>query len=170
MVAILIVASTWTQVTAPQLIGQSVDCYLMPAAAERLTAGAPASMSFLQGGGSAGASTNCTYTTVDPAATAEENIAGLGGLILKVLGLYIGGALVTGLMFFMMTWAGQRVLRSLRVEVFRHLHRLSLTYYAENEAGSVMSRITNDTETIAAGDQLHAGECAQRRAAAGLDR
>ncbi len=149
VVVLLIVASTWTQVTAPQLIGQSVDCYLMPAAAERLTAGAPASMSFLQGGGSAGAGANCTYTTVDPAATAEENIAGLGGLILRVLGLYIGGALVSGLMFFIMTWAGQRVLRSLRVEVFRHLHRLSLAYYAENEAGSVMSRITNDTETIA---------------------
>src|SRR3989304_2060422 len=69
--AILIVASTWTQVTAPQLIGQAVDCYLMPAATERLTAGAPAGMSFLQGGGSAGAGTNCTYTTVDPNATPE---------------------------------------------------------------------------------------------------
>ncbi len=34
LVAILIIASTWTQVTAPQLIGQAVDCYLMPAASE----------------------------------------------------------------------------------------------------------------------------------------
>ncbi len=36
----------------------------------------------------------------------------------------------------------------MRVEVFQHLHRLSLGYYAEHEAGDLMSRITNDTETI----------------------
>ncbi len=33
-------------------------------------------------------------------------------------------------------------------QVFAHLHKLSLNYYAENEAGNVMSRITNDMETI----------------------
>ncbi len=37
---------------------------------------------------------------------------------------------------------------SLRTEVFEHVHRLSLGYYAKNEAGDVMSRITNDTNTI----------------------
>ena len=47
-----------------------------------------------------------------------------------------------------MTWAGQHVLRSLRKEVFEHLHRLPIGYYAEHEAGDLMSRITNDTETI----------------------
>ena len=36
----------------------------------------------------------------------------------------------------------------MRVDVFHHLHRLSLGYYAEHEAGDLMSRITNDTETI----------------------
>jgi len=34
------------------------------------------------------------------------------------------------------------------VAVFEHLHRLSLSYYAENEAGDLMSRITNDTTAI----------------------
>ena len=47
-----------------------------------------------------------------------------------------------------MTWTGQHVLRSMRVDVFKQLHRLSLGYYAENDAGNVMSRITNDTDTI----------------------
>ena len=47
-----------------------------------------------------------------------------------------------------MTWAGQHVLRTLRAQVFRHIHRLSLGYYARNEAGDVMSRITSDTDTI----------------------
>jgi ATP-binding cassette subfamily B protein len=34
------------------------------------------------------------------------------------------------------------------VQVFQHLHRLPVSYYAEHEAGDLMSRITNDTETI----------------------
>src|SRR5512135_86510 len=33
LVALLVIGSTWAQVTAPDLIGQSVDCYLTPSAA-----------------------------------------------------------------------------------------------------------------------------------------
>ena len=47
-----------------------------------------------------------------------------------------------------MAWTGQHVLRVLRVEVFEQLHRLSLSYYSEHEAGDLMSRITNDTTAI----------------------
>ena len=51
-------------------------------------------------------------------------------------------------MFYLMTWAGQHVLRNLRVAGVQAPARLSLNYYAENEAGNVMSRITNDMDTI----------------------
>jgi ATP-binding cassette subfamily B protein len=47
-----------------------------------------------------------------------------------------------------MTWTGQRVVKNLRTEVFSHIHQLSLNYYAEHEAGQVMSRVTNDVDTI----------------------
>ena len=47
-----------------------------------------------------------------------------------------------------MTWTGQHVLRRMRQDLFRKLQPLSLSYYAENEAGDLMSRITNDTDTI----------------------
>ena len=30
---------------------------------------------------------------------------------------------MSGLLFYLMTWTGQHVLRNLRVEVFQHLHR-----------------------------------------------
>ncbi len=58
------------------------------------------------------------------------------------------GALSGGLQFYLMSWAGQHVLRNLRSELFRHLHQLSLGFYSRNEAGAVMSRITNDTDTL----------------------
>jgi ATP-binding cassette subfamily B protein len=81
-------------------------------------------------------------------ATAEDYVRGLGRLVLTIVGLVVGGALMNGLAFFLMSWAGQHVLRTLRVEVFAHLHRLSLSYFAEQEAGAVMSRLTNDMETL----------------------
>src|SRR5262249_5616977 len=43
---------------------------------------------------------------------------------------------------------GQNVLRKLRIDVFEHIHRLSLGYFTRHEAGDVMSRITNDADTI----------------------
>src|SRR5712691_7301076 len=43
IVALLIVASTWTQVVNPDLVGQVVDCYVTPIAASALNfPGAPA--------------------------------------------------------------------------------------------------------------------------------
>jgi ATP-binding cassette subfamily B protein len=86
--------------------------------------------------------------TVPDSATNEERIAGMFRLILIVIALYVLGAVLTGMTFFTMAWTGQHVLRSLRVEVFEKLHSLSLSYYAEHEAGDLMSRITNDTTAI----------------------
>ena len=41
LVAVLIVANTYTQVITPELTGQSIDCYLTPATASRLAGGEP---------------------------------------------------------------------------------------------------------------------------------
>ncbi len=144
LILALIIGNTWTQVITPDLIGQTVDCFLTPAVASRLGASAGQMSSM----GTAAAGTNCWYTTVKLGATSAEYIRGLGGLILLLLGIYVVGAIMGGLMFYLMSWSGQHVLKTLRVEVFKHLHRLSLSYYAENEAGNIMSRITNDMDTL----------------------
>ena len=167
--AILVVISTWAQVTSPELLGQLVDCYLSPAASSAF--GGMAS----EATGQSQAQSNCwlaegrepqglTQTVVraalavggfsapraDPAQMGEsDRVAGLGYLIVLLVILYVLGSILTGLTFFAMTWAGQHVLRVLRTEVFQHLHRLDVGYYTEHEAGDLMSRITNDTETIA---------------------
>lgn len=121
---ILITASAQLQVIAPDLIGQAVDCYLFPRADA------------------------CWYTTIDPAATTAARMGGLAGLTGWLLVVFIGGAFLQGLAFFSMNWVGQRALRQIREDVFAHIHRLSLGYFARNEAGNVMSRITSDTDTI----------------------
>ncbi len=136
LVTALMIVNTYVQVVTPDLIGQVVDCYLMPAATNQMQ------------GASAPTKTNCWYTTVAPNRPLDETLAGLGGIVLWLTGLYLIGAIMSGLMFYAMTWSGQHVLRTIRVQVFAHLHRLSLGFYAEHEAGNLMSRITNDMDTL----------------------
>ncbi len=121
----LMFVNTWTQVVSPEIIGQAVDCYLSP----------------FPGG-------NCTWASVDPAASVETKVAGLLGMVGVLVLLFLVGSLLGGAMFFLMNFAGQSALREIRKDVFRHVHRLSLGYYSENEAGDIMSRFTSDSETI----------------------
>ena len=167
LVAIFIVTSTWTQVVNPDLVGQVVDCYVTPIAASSLNfpgaptaaesagnncwlANDPASLGLgqrvLQGALTVGGFPRPDPTSKD--FTLDQRLAGLSRLIGLVIVLFLVGSALGGLTFFAMSWAGQHVLRTLRVDVFEHIHRLSLSYYAEHEAGDLMSRITNDAETI----------------------
>jgi len=166
---VFVVISTWTQVTTPDLIGQATDCFLVPMGA----GGGFGSFSGAAADQSNQSVSNCWLATSDPstlslthkivynaytmggypapdpaALTGDQRVEGLVRLILIVVALFVSGSLLNGLTFFSMSWSGQHVLRELRVEVFGHLHKLSLGYYTENEAGDLMSRITNDTSAI----------------------
>ena len=121
---LMIVVGTWAQVTAPEYIGQAIDCYLLPNPA------------------------TCWYTTVNPEATTDAKLSGLAGIVGILVALFVVGALLQGAAFFAMNWTGQRALRLIREDLFRQMQRLSLGFYSKNEAGNVMSRITSDTDTI----------------------
>ena len=43
---------------------------------------------------------------------------------------------------------GQRVMRDLRMEIFEHLQRLSVSYFDRNPAGRLITRVTADVETL----------------------
>ena len=142
-IAGLIIVSTYLQVTIPNLLGQAVDCYLTPATINALAANTA--------GASAGPATpgpTCWFTHFDPGANTTNYALGLSKLVLLIVVMYVGSSLLTGMQFYLMNSTGYRVLRSLRIEVFQHIHRLSLGYFSKHEAGDVMSRITNDADTI----------------------
>ncbi|GAB4438112.1 MAG: ABC transporter ATP-binding protein [Anaerolineae bacterium] len=143
IVMVLVVAGTWAQIITPKLIGQAVDCYLTPLVGDAFGAGA-----MLAGAQRASAS-NCWFDSGLPEnPTSDDLIAGLSGLILVIVGIYAAGAVISGFQFFSMAWVGQHALKFIRVDLFRHLLRLPLGFYAEEETGNLMSRITNDVDTI----------------------
>lgn len=151
IIAAIVIISTYMQVLVPDLTGQLVDCYLTPfAGGQAMQQGAQSGLDLgqLMGGDGSAAQSNCWYTTPNLSATAEETIRGIGILMLIITGLYIGNAVLSGLGFYLMSWAGFHVLRDLRAKVFTHVQRLSLGYYSKHEAGDVMSRFTNDVDTL----------------------
>jgi subfamily B ATP-binding cassette protein MsbA len=64
----------------------------------------------------------------------------IGGYFVKGLGSYFST--------FLMTDIGQRVVRDIRNQLFRHILDQSAGFFARSSTGSLMSRITNDVNQI----------------------
>ncbi len=157
LVALAVIGGTYMQVLIPDLTGQAVDCYLGPYAAREFEDGTlgqiPAELpsevlQIQETPVQAEAFGNCWFTDPEPFASAQETIIGLGQLVLLIVALYGGSALLSSLQFYLMSWAGFRVLRDLRADIFHHIHELSLGFFNKQEAGDVMSRVTNDIDTM----------------------
>lgn len=49
---------------------------------------------------------------------------------------------------YLTAWMGQRVMADLRLTVFSHLQRLSVSYFDRHPVGRLMTRVTSDVETL----------------------
>ncbi len=154
LVFTLISVATGAQALVPALIGQTVDCYLGPYAArtsadiesDAPVVSPPSSDDTSVLGGDA--YSDCQFGGSGVVLTADETLAGLAQMVLLIAGLFILANLVSGFAFYQMTWVGNHMLRNLRQDVFHHVHKLSLGYFTKHEAGDVMSRFTNDADTM----------------------
>ena len=74
------------------------------------------------------------------------------GLLGLLVGLYLATLLVDFTVEYggtlLMTYIGQRVMYDLRMEIFSHLQRLSITYFDRHPVGRLMTRVTSDVETL----------------------
>jgi ATP-binding cassette subfamily B protein len=72
-----------------------------------------------------------------------------------VVAIFLVAALVNWGASYLQTYlvdlVGQRVLQDLRIQIFRHLQRLSIGFYSRSRTGVLISRLTNDVEAL---DQL----------------
>lgn len=67
-------------------------------------------------------------------------MAYLGSVLLKML--------VTYLQRYIFSMASEETVENIRNAVFRKINQLGMRYYDKTPAGSIVSRVTNDTETI----------------------
>jgi len=76
-----------------------------------------------------------------------------------VLNLVVAAFVVSALVYwgaaaaqtYLVGWVGQRVLQDLRIRLFAHLQTLPVGFYAQRQAGVIISRLTNDVQAL---DQL----------------
>jgi ABC-type multidrug transport system fused ATPase/permease subunit len=83
------------------------------------------------------------------------NRDGLTTTMLMLLAVYVGAWAVSYGEFYGMVIVGNKVLYKLRTDIFDRVQSLSLKFFDRHEAGDLMSRLTNDVDTI--GQVLNVG-------------
>lgn len=79
---------------------------------------------------------------------AQGDIAGLNGVALLTAGAFLGIYSAALGRRYLLSWVGQRLLATLRGELFRHLQGLSLGYHDTHIVGVTISRVINDVGVI----------------------
>ena len=76
------------------------------------------------------------------------DIDGLAGIVLAMVAVYLAQSLFTGLHGIIMIRVGQHFVADIRAALFQHFQALSMDYHDSHRTGDLMSRISNDSETI----------------------
>jgi ATP-binding cassette subfamily B multidrug efflux pump len=74
--------------------------------------------------------------------------AGLARVSLLMLVVYLFNNLFQAASNWIMAIVSQRSLQQMRHDLFQHLQKLSLSFFDQNPAGELMSRLTNDIDVI----------------------
>ncbi|HET6463788.1 MAG TPA: ABC transporter ATP-binding protein [Candidatus Krumholzibacteria bacterium] len=86
-------------------------------------------------------------TPVAPVAL-DIRLAGLLKVVLILAAALIGGFISSYLHGLIMSLVGQRVMFDMRMQIFRKLQRLDVSFFDRNPVGRLMTRLTNDVETL----------------------
>jgi len=86
---------------------------------------------------------------ITPAANGVPGaLDGLWTLILFLLAVLVVEVALRFAQLYLMQIAGQRIMHDLRMAVFGHVQKLSMSYFDHHPVGQVMTRVTSDVETL----------------------
>jgi len=77
-----------------------------------------------------------------------KNMEGLGSIAMLITASFIALFFVSSGQRYLLSWVGQRVLATLRKDLFSHLQRLPLGYHDRHIVGVTVSRVINDVAEI----------------------
>lgn len=87
-------------------------------------------------------------TTSSVALSSEERQAGLLGVVMLLAAMIAADSCIRYVQNLMVTYVGQKTMLEMRVTLFGHLQRMSLSFLDKNPVGRLMTRVTNDVESI----------------------
>lgn len=85
-----------------------------------------------------------TKTLVDQLAVSALEIS----IIILLAGVFLLQAASSGLSFYLMSHIGEGIVRSIRKRLWNHVLHLPVPYFDQHQSGEIMSRITQDTNTV----------------------
>jgi len=80
--------------------------------------------------------------------TTNERLTGLLNGVTVLFGLYVVSILAAYMQSRLMVYSTQKIINSIRQDLFNHLQTLSVRYYDTHTHGELMSRFTNDIDTL----------------------
>ena len=78
----------------------------------------------------------------------HHDIDGLLPIVMTMVAVYLAQGIFTALHGIIMIRVGQYFVADIRMALFRHFQALSMDYHDRHRTGDLMSRISNDSETI----------------------
>ncbi len=78
----------------------------------------------------------------------HHDIDGLFSIVMIMVAVYLAQGVFTALHGVIMIRVGQHFVADIRMALFRHFQALSMDYHDRHRTGDLMSRISNDSETI----------------------
>src|SRR5258708_24680081 len=86
-------------------------------------------------------------STAHTLSTTNRNIGLLTVIVIYFIILTVG-LIVRYLHVLLLNVVGQRIMFDMRSQMFEHLQRLSLSYFDHNPVGRLMTRLTNDVDSL----------------------
>ena len=80
--------------------------------------------------------------------TGSINFEKIGQILLLLLGLYVLSAVLSFIQGLIMTGISQRLAYRFREEICSKINRMPMKYFESRTVGEVLSRITNDVDTL----------------------
>ena len=77
-----------------------------------------------------------------------RNLAGLNRVAFLYLAVLLAAFLFRYLQVILTYWIGQRAMLDLRMEVFTHIEKQSLSFFDRNPVGRLMTRVGSDVEVL----------------------
>jgi len=88
------------------------------------------------------------FSEEDVRAVRAEDFEGVGRIALTIIGILLASFVVRLVQINMMELTSQRVMYDIRMQILKHLQRLSLSFFDKNPVGRLVTRATNDVEVL----------------------
>lgn len=76
------------------------------------------------------------------------NFEKIGHILMLVMGIYLLSAAFNFFQHWIMSGVSQKMTYNMRKEISEKIHRIPMKYYESNTHGEVLSRVTNDVDTL----------------------